>query len=330
MTEDRRTAQRGRLGYGSTYRKGGDVTDADEITSVLGGQVWMIKPDKKAQAKYPCLWMAAGVVKFKNCNNFYDCTACKYDVGMRRQVEIGKKISWQDAMRLKPSLQRSCRHSLTHRMAHRICGYDYQCVKCDFDQFYEDVLTPRTQSTPGEMQHVKGFNIPMDYYFHDGHTWARIESGGYIRIGMDDFALKLLGQADAFDLPLTGKELNAGEAGWGLRRNGKMADVLAPIDGVIVDVNPEVKDSPSLTNRAPYGHGWLFAAHTPDIKAAVKKLMSDATSMQWMNAEVGKLENLIEEAAGPLAADGGYLKDDIYGNLPALGWKNLTQTFLKT
>jgi len=31
-----------------------------------------------------------------------------------------------------------------------------------------------------------------------------------------------------------------------------------------------------------------------------------------------------------LAADGGYLADDIYGNIPALGWKNLTRNFLGT
>jgi hypothetical protein len=39
---------------------------------------------------------------------------------------------------------------------------------------------------------------------------------------------------------------------------------------------------------------------------------------------------MIEEVAGPLPADGGHLAPDIYGNLPQLGWKNLTRSFLKT
>jgi len=69
---------------------------------------------------------------------------------------------------------------------------------------------------------------------------------------------------------------------------------------------------------------------TPDVKATMGKLMADQNSLTWMNNEVTNLENMIEEVAGPLAADGGYLADDIYGNLPALGWKNLTQAFLKT
>jgi hypothetical protein len=69
---------------------------------------------------------------------------------------------------------------------------------------------------------------------------------------------------------------------------------------------------------------------TPDIKSTMKKLMVDQDSLSWINEEVNHLETMIEEVAGPLAADGGYLADDIYGNLPDLGWKNLTQKFLKT
>ncbi|MGD9237489.1 MAG: glycine cleavage system protein H, partial [Desulfobacterales bacterium] len=61
-----------------------------------------------------------------------------------------------------------------------------------------------------------------------------------------------------------------------------------------------------------------------------KQLMVDQDSLSWMNTEVSELEGMIEEVAGPLAADGGYLVDDIYGNLPDLGWKNLTHKFLRT
>jgi len=320
------------VGYGSSYRKGSrrEMAGGKEIGSVLGGQVWLVKPDRKAKADFPCLWMTAGVVKYKNCNNFFDCTNCKFDQGMHSRVEKGKQISWQQAMRRKPDLERSCRHSLTGRIAGRSCAYDYRCDKCDFDQYFEDVWTPRTSDLPAEVQYVKGFGVAMDHYFHNGHTWARIESGGTIRIGMDDFALKLLGKADGFDLPLTGKELDSGRPGWGLKRRSHAADVRSPVDGVIVEVNSNVRENPDLTNRSPYGEGWLFTVHTPNIKGTVKNLMSNTETLSWLDTEILKLEEMIEETAGPLAADGGFLQEDIYGNLPDLGWKNLTKTFLKT
>jgi glycine cleavage system H lipoate-binding protein len=139
-----------------------------------------------------------------------------------------------------------------------------------------------------------------------------------------------MGKADAFDLPLMGKELDMDRVGWGLRRKDNLADILSPVDGVIVEVNAKVRENPDIANREPYGDGWLFMVRTPDVKKTVKKLMSDTDSLDWVNNEIDTLEGMIEDVAGPLAADGGYLQDDIYGNLPDLGWKNLTKTFLKT
>lgn len=332
MTDTGNGTKRERLGMGTSYRRGtsGDLDRRSEIGAVLGGQVWMVKPDRNARTANPCLWMASGVVEFKNCNNFYDCTTCKYDLGMKKKVDKGLQVSWQDAMRVRSHLERVCRHSLTNRIAKRSCAYDYECSTCDFDQFFEEFWSTKTRSMPNETHRVKGFEMPVGCYFHKGHTWARIESGGYVRVGMDDFSLKLLGEADAFDLPLMGKELDQGNPGWGLRRKDNLADVLSPVDGVIVDVNPVLREKPGTANREPYGEGWLFTVRTPHIKGTARKLMAEADSLEWINGEITTLENMIEEVAGPMTADGGFLARDIYGNLPSLGWGKLTSTFLRT
>lgn len=324
--------RRSQVGYGSSYKKGRDqdLQTPAGIGAVLGGQVWMVKPDKKAKTANPCIWMQAGVVEFKNCNNFFDCTTCKYDQGMNKKVEMGKQISWQDAMRRMAGLHRICRHSLTQRITKRQCAYDYECSTCDFDQFFEDVWTTKTKTSPSEMEEIRGFKVPMGYYYHNGHTWARIESGGYIRIGMDDFSMKLLGRSDAMELPLMGKELDKDKAGWGLKRENNLADVLSPVGGVIVEVNSDLREKPVLANQAPYEDGWLFMVRTPDIKGTIKELMTDRQGLDYITGELNTLEGMIEEVAGPLAADGGYLSNDIYGNLPDLGWGNLTRTFLRT
>ncbi len=296
----------------------------------FGNHVWKINADKQSREANPCLWMQAGAVKSKSCNNYYSCNTCKYDFGMNKKVAQGKQISWQDAMRKKESIHRVCRHSLTQRIENRICPFNYYCASCEFDQCFEDVMSPKTRSNVSGMQMIKGFDVPEGYYFHNGHTWARIESGGFIRVGLDDFSLKLLGKADAFDLPLTGKELNHNQIGWGLKRKDNTADVLSPVNGVITEVNPAVRKNPELANSDPYGDGWLFSVHTSDVKGTFKQLMDDSQGVTWIGEEVTALEHMIEEVAGPLAADGGFLQADIFGNLPDLGWKNLITKFLKT
>jgi len=290
MAEKRSKDRRSRLGFGSTYRKGSeqDLDQEREIQAVLGGQVWMVKPEKRAEATHPCLWMQAGVAKFKNCNNYYDCNTCKYDLGMHKQVEKGKQMSWQDAMRRVPDMDRVCRHSLTERIGHRLCAYNHECASCDFDQFFEDVWAAKTKTVPFEIQNVKGFDVPVGYYFHNGHAWARIESGGFIRIGLDDFALKLLGKADALDLPLMGNQLDP--------------------------------DKP----------GWVVRVHADNLRRDLKNLMIGNETKDFIGEEVDRLYRLIEDEAGPLAADGGQLGHDIYGNLPQIGWRRLVKKFLHT
>lgn len=330
MTDTKNEKQRSHVGYGSSYSKGqvNSLQKGKEIPAVMGNQVWKIKPDKEAKAANPCIWMQAGVVEFKSCNNYYDCTTCKYDLGMKMKVEKGQQISWQDSMRKRPGLERICRHSLTNRIAKRACAYDYHCSDCDFDQFFEDVWSSKTGRGALNLQNIKGINVPENHYFHNGHTWARIESGGYIRIGLDDFSLKLLGTADCFDLPLMGKTLDHGKPGWGLKRKDNNADVLSPVDGIIAEVNNDIRENPGITNREPYGEGWLFMVRVQDIKENAKRLMADTDSLNWMSEEVSRLEDMIEDVSGPLAADGGYLVDDVFGNVPELGWNNLVKSFL--
>lgn len=326
------SGKRNHVGFGTTYKKGeeSDLGKQDGINAVLGNQVWVIKPDKKTKIKNPCLWMQAGVIKTKDCTNYYDCTTCKYDKGMVKAVAKGKKISWQDAMRKRPALDRVCRHSLTNRIAKRACAYDYLCESCDFDQYFEEVYTQKIRSSFGSVQQIKGFDVPDNYYFHNGHAWARIESGGNIRIGLDDFALKVLGKADAFELPLMGKELDQGKAGWGLKRDDHTADVLSPVDGVIMEVNYKVGQNPDTANRDPFGDGWLFTVRNPNLKSTLENLMIDAQSFDWLNSEITQLENMIEEVAGPMATDGGFIQPDVFANVPDLKWNSLTKMFLKS
>ena len=297
------------------------------MRTVKSENIWKAKKDK---TDHPCIWMQAGVAKKKNCSNFYNCTHCKYDDSMAKMAKTGKHITWQEALRNRDSKDRSCRHSLTGRTGNRICPMNYNCGHCDFDQYFEDTLSPKTGHSTVYMKNVKGFDIADGYYFHTGHTWTSIDSGGFIRIGLDDFSFKVLGGPDAFDLPLIGQELNQNRVGWGLKRKENMADILSPLNGVITEVNNSIRKSSDIAKNDPYGDGWLFTLHNSDIKGIVQDLMTGNESVEWLGEEVTTLENMIEKVTGPLSADGGLLKADVYGNLPALGWQNLTRTFLRT
>ncbi len=328
---DKGQAKRESVGYGSTWsRPGISPGDRSGIDTVLGGRAYRVRPDQKARTETPCLWMASGAVKFKPCTNFYDCPTCAFDQAMEERTKAGKQPGWQDLLRRLPPQERLCRHTLTGRIVGRRCAYDYACASCDFDQLYEEVLCARHSAGPRAVERIRGFAVPLDHHFHAGHTWARVEAGGAVRIGLDDFALRLFGAADGYELPLCGAELTAGRPALEIRRRGKSASVLAPVSAVVVEANPQVRETPQAALRDPYGEGWLLLVRPPEPKKALEPLLFADGVVEWLTADVSRLERLIEDTAGPLAADGGLLGEDIYGALPGLGWERLVGEFLRS
>jgi hypothetical protein len=58
---------------------------------------------------------------------------------------------------------------------------------------------------------VAGFQVPENVRYHSwnkrlsaGHTWALSESRGLVRVGMDEFASKLVGRIESIVLPNAG------------------------------------------------------------------------------------------------------------------------------
>ena len=52
---------------------------------------------------------------------------------------------------------------------------------------------------------VSGFQVPENLRYHPGHTWALSESPTLVRVGMDDFASKLVGKMEKISLPQRGQ-----------------------------------------------------------------------------------------------------------------------------
>ena len=67
-----------------------------------------------------------------------------------------------------------------------------------------------------------------------------LEDSGKVRVGMDDFSQKILGPAEALDLPEVGKVYYQGHVCMSLIREGDKARVLTPVDGAIEEVNTQV------------------------------------------------------------------------------------------
>ncbi len=274
-----------------------------------------------------CIWMKAGVVNFKLCQNSYDCTSCSFDKAMQVAIkEKGSSKSWRKKM-LGKSLKK-CRHMLSGEVPFRLCSYAYDCSNCEFDQMLEE-LKLRGTSRKGEMKLVSGFYFATDRYYNRSHIWIKPEYGGFIRIGMDDFSWHLLGFLDEIRLPDIGTRLSKGKKAWSVRREEKVAPFNAPFDAIVVARNHKAMIDPDRAKEDPYGYGWLLIVDsTPNLKKSPEELMDSSEAEAWLREEAAALDSLVEKLYQmPLAATGGERPQDIYGNLRQVEWDYLIEKF---
>lgn len=285
-----------------------------------------------------CIWMKAGVINFKTCDMAYDCNDCAFDKGMRRAMGVCRNDKTADVApewvkHLKKKFrgaERPCRHSLTGRVeAPKICTLNYECYHCAYDQMLEDtdlhhlIHRPQTVTTGG-------FLMARDYYYHHGHSWARIEHGGWGRIGLDDFAACLFGTFHSLSLPPLGAELKQDQIGWTFQRDSLEAAVLTPLSGTVLAVNRDVQEHPEIINEDPYHAGWLFIVEPDWPKKNLIKLYFGDQSRRWMELEGRHLMGMMGPEYERLAATGGRPVRDIVGTHADLDWNTLVNRFLGT
>lgn len=288
-------------------------------------------------AENQCIWMKAGVVNFRLCDNAYDCNTCPFDHGMRKAMNFespsGKEANpaWAQYLRKRyMGADRPCRHALTGRIdAPKICTMDYECYHCAYDQMLdeEDFAGPAQEP---RYKNVSGFKVADGYYYHMGHSWVRFEHGGFARVGFDDFLVKLFGAISGLNLPPLGAFLKQNEVGWTFSRNGNNAAVLSPVTGSLLSINYRAVEHPEITNHDPYQSGWLFILEPDMPKRNLRKLYFDKECFDWIEQESRKLMSAIGPEYGQLAATGGEVINDLYGNIPNLEWDRLVHEFLHT
>ena len=299
----------------------------------------VVPPDKKK-----CIWMEAGVVSYKLCDNNFDCQTCTYDQGMQLKVAreradlftpapVAEPLpqeftpTWVEQMMRLPAHRRKCRYMLTGEVGRKICANAYECGNCAFDQTMQERLQPA--ELPAQARKVVGgFELPEGLYYHEGHTWARPEYGGRVRIGVDDLARKLLGRLSGVTVPGVGHAVKQGEIACELRRNGWRAGALSPVDGIVTHVNYDLLEDPSLLQESPYEKGWLMIVEPTSLRKNLKNLHFGKEAENYMEEERERLFARIHEETR-LAADGGVSVDDLTGDLKEEEWSKLVKEFLR-
>ena len=191
----------------------------------------------------------------------------------------------------------------------------------------EPLPVPRPRLIPSI---VAGFSLPENLSYHPGHTWAVAETPELVRVGADDFAVKLAGAMTSIDTPTRGQWIRQGQKIVSMHHQGREIALVSPIEGTVVDVNQTAIDNPSLAQSDPYGEGWLIKVNAPDQKTNFRNLLTGNVARKWLDEAAARLRFVMmpnASLATVMAQDGGVAVTNVIDQLTDADWDKVQKEF---
>ncbi|MGE5805407.1 MAG: response regulator [Ignavibacteria bacterium] len=176
------------------------------------------------------------------------------------------------------------------------------------------------------------FVIPGGVFISPGHCWISMEQDGNVKIGIDDFAKKLIGKIDAIEFPNLGMNIKNGQPLFTVKQGRKTITFNSPVSGKIIRINKLLENNPESLNLTPYDANWICAVDTEDLDSELKNLKIGKTAVSLYQDDIEHFINIKKKTLKPVK-EGEYENNDIYiGELESLDepeWNKVSSEFFK-
>ena len=111
--------------------------------------------------------------------------------------------------------------------------------------------------------------------YTEDHEWLRVD-GDMVVVGITEHASTQLGDVVFVELPETETKVAKGDEICVIESVKAASDIVAPVDGEIVEVNDALGDNPGLVNEDPTGEAWFFKMKVEDMSQLDALMDEDA------------------------------------------------------
>jgi glycine cleavage system H lipoate-binding protein len=199
------------------------------------------------------------------------------------------------------------------------------CNSCSYTEcpLYQERSHPKVA-----VEQVRGFRYRSDYHIHPKHIWVfpSGETHHRVKVGIDDFAQKLIGKIDRVSLPAEGSVVKENAVTFLVHSGARTVRMVSPASGIVAEVNTRLASDPSLINRDPYQEGWVFSMEAQ--AEGLKGLFHGNSIQQWLSWEVERLHRAFTSELGITATDGGEVLGDIGTKLSDRQWERVAGLFI--
>ena len=195
-------------------------------------------------------------------------------------------------------------------------------------------LKPRVHIThlkEDEKLSIGEFAIPGGVFLSEGHTWASVTQDGTVRIGLDDFAKKLIGKIDDVEFPNLGMTITKGQQLFSIKQGKKSIQFNSPVSGQVAKVNQTIMDNIGNLEFSTYGNNWICTIDADKLDIELSKLKIGKNAVAFYQDEIEKYLKRIKDfvKTGDNKIDSFELYWGQLENLEEKDWYIITGEFFK-
>lgn len=101
-------------------------------------------------------------------------------------------------------------------------------------------------------------DYPDDRLYHREALWLKPLENGEALVGVNHHAQKQLGKIMFVDLPRVGTSIKRDTPLGTIESSKAVSDLIAPVNGKVLEVNPNLRHAPGLVNQDPNGEAWML------------------------------------------------------------------------
>ncbi|HET8577638.1 MAG TPA: glycine cleavage system protein H [Methylomirabilota bacterium] len=142
------------------------------------------------------------------------------------------------------------------------------------------------------MARVETYELPDDLWYDPReHLWLRLAGAPgaepELTVGVDALGVEALGEVVYIQLLPPGGTVSRGQPLGSLEAEKMVRPVLAPVSGLLLEINAELERAPRMLNGDPYGRGWLVRIRAERWEAESAELLhGEPAVVAWAKAEL--------------------------------------------
>lgn len=105
--------------------------------------------------------------------------------------------------------------------------------------------------------------MDKDVKVSEEHVWVGVVDE-HVYLGLTNFIQGELGTVICAELPEVGDIIEEGEVFAELESVSTVHELISPVSGTVLSVNPQLEERPSIINEDPYNDGWLVEIRLKD------------------------------------------------------------------